>query len=251
MSRRILIVGGANGIGLAMATAWARRSDVERVYVVDKSPLAPEHRQEKIEALQFDVTTTDYTFFDRFADIDTLMVTAGLGRQALFRDVEEGYIRESFEVNALPAMRLAKHFYHRLEGAEPFRMGVMVSIAGFMSSPFLAVYAATKAALKIFIESINVELEQAGSKNRILNVSPGKIRGTKFHDNSTDLTLITPLALDIIQHLEAGHDLFIPKYDEIYHQVLERYHQDFRAEGRHSYEYKKGQTEGMKVKSEK
>lgn len=238
MSRRILIVGGANGIGLAMATAWARRSEVERVYVVDKDPLAPGYHMAKMESFQFDVTERDYSFFDRFTDIDTLMVTAGFAHQALFRDVPEQYIRDSFEVNALPALRLAKRFYTRLEGAEPFRMGVMVSIAGFMSSPFLSVYAATKAALKVFIESVNVELEKAGSTNRILNVSPGKIRGTKFHDNSTDLGLITPLALDIIQHLEAGDDLFIPKYDEVYHQVLERYHQDFRAEGRHSYEYK-------------
>ena len=117
-------------------------------------------------------------------------------------------------------------------------LGVMVSIAGFMSSPFFSVYAATKAALKIFIESINVELEKAGSRNRILNVSPGKVRGTKFHDDDTDIERVTPLAKDIISHLESGDDLFIPLYNEVYRQVLERYHNDFRAEGRHSYEYK-------------
>ena len=34
------------------------------------------------------------------------------------------------------------------------------------------------------------------------------------------------------------NDLFIPQYDEIFKEVLERYHNDFRAEGMHSYEYK-------------
>ena len=251
MSRRVLVVGGANGIGLAMATVWAGRDDVERVYVADKSPLAPEHRHEKIESFLFDVTSSDYSFFDRFTDIDTLMVTAGFGRTALFRDVSEQYIRDSFEVNTLPLMRLAKRFYHRLESPSTFRMGVMASIAGFMSSPFLAVYGATKAALKIFIESINVELEKAGTTNRILNVSPGKIRGTRFHDNYTDLARVTPLATEIIRHLEDGDDLFIPQYDEVFHNVLERYHADFRAEGRHSYEYKeKGQTPPRSPKGE-
>lgn len=36
----------------------------------------------------------------------------------------------------------------------------------------------------------------------------------------------------------AKDDLFIPQYDEVYKNVLARYHDDFRAEGRHSYEYK-------------
>lgn len=238
MNRRILVVGGAGGIGLAMATCWARRDDVERVYIVDKAPLMPQHRLPKMEAFQFDVTATDYSLFDRFADIDTLMITAGFGHMDLFRDVPDELISSYFQVNTLPTMRLAKRFYTKLEGQTPFHMGVMVSIAGFMSSPFLSVYAATKAALRIFIESVNVELEKAGTANRILNVAPGSFHGTGFHDGATDLAMITPLAQDIISHLEAGHDLFIPRYDEVFHTVLDRYHTDFRAEGRHSYEYK-------------
>lgn len=79
----------------------------------------------------------------------------------------------------------------------------MVSIAGFMSSPFFAVYGATKAALKIFIESVNVELEKSGSCNRILNVSPGSIKGTSFNNGKTDLTALEILASDIIKNLKA------------------------------------------------
>ena len=94
------------------------------------------------------------------------------------------------------------------------------------------------AALKIFIESVNVELEKAASPNRILNVSPGSIKGTSFNNGKTDLSVTEGLAKDIITHLEAKDDLFIPQYDEIFRNVLERYHDDFREEGRHSYEYK-------------
>ena len=135
-------------------------------------------------------------------------------------------------------MRLVKRFYNRLESPESFYCGVIVSIAGFMSSPFLAVYGATKAALKIFIESVNVELKKNGSGNQILNVSPGSIPGTAFNSGKNDLSLITGLAKEIIEHLEAKDDLFIPKYEEVFRGVLERYHEDFRAEGAHSYDYK-------------
>jgi short-subunit dehydrogenase len=114
----------------------------------------------------------------------------------------------------------------------------MGSIAGFMSSPLFAVYGASKAALKIFIESINVELEKCGSQNKILHVAPGAIKGTSFYNGVTDLAVTRELAESIIMHMERGDDLFIPRYDEVYKGVLERYHRDFRAEGRHSYEYK-------------
>ena len=107
-----------------------------------------------------------------------------------------------------------------------------------MSSPFFSLYGATKAALKIFIESVNVELEKAGTSNRILNVSPGSIKGTSFNQGKTDLSQTSELAGEIIEHVEAKDDLFIPQYEEVFKHVLARYHDDFRKEGLHSYEYK-------------
>ena len=238
MMKRILVVGGANGIGLSIATELALREGTEKVYIVDKAPLPEEYRKENIENFEFDLTNSDYSLFDRFTDIDGLIITAGFGRLSLFRDIPEQHIMDSFNVNTIPVMRLIKRFYPKLESGDDFYCAVMVSIAGFMSSPFFAVYGATKAALKIFIESVNVELEKAGSKNRILNVSPGSIKGTSFNAGKTDLSQTRQLAQEIITHTEAKDDLFIPQYDEIFRHVLERYHNDFREEGRHSYDYK-------------
>lgn len=236
--KRALIVGGANGIGLSIATEMARRDDVEKVYIVDKACVAEEFWNDKFEAYQFDLTSEDYGLFDRFEDIDTLMITAGFGRLQLFKDMDEKMISTYFNVNTIPVIRIVKKFYDKLEKDENFYCGVMVSIAGFMTSPFFSLYAATKAALKVFIESVNVELLKAGSKNQILNVSPGSLKGTSFSQGKTDLSITAPMANAIIEHLEAKDDLFIPQYDEIFKTVLERYHQDFRAEGIHSYEYK-------------
>ena len=81
-------------------------------------------------------------------------------------------------------------------------------------------------------------MEKAGCSNKILNVSPGSIKGTSFNQGQTDLSMTEALANDIIAHLEAKDDLFIPQYEEIFKTVLQRYHDDFREEGRHSYEYK-------------
>jgi short-subunit dehydrogenase len=239
MIKQILIVGGANGIGLALATEMAHRSSVEKVYIVDKVPLSEQYKQDKIESFQFDLTTKDYSFFSRFTSIDAMFITAGFGKLSLFKDVSDQYIEDSFCVNTISVIKLIKHFYGKLESKDNFYCGVMVSIAGFMSSPFFAVYGATKAALKIFIESVNVELEKGGSGNRILNVSPGSIKGTSFNQGKTDLSLTSSLAKQILEHLECKDDLFIPQYDEVFKEVLQRYHDDFRAEGLHSYDYKR------------
>lgn len=238
MMKRILVVGGANGIGLSMALQLASRETTERVYIVDKSPLDVEYSHVKIESHLFDLTDSDYTFFDRFTDIDSLIITAGFGRLSLFKDITEQHIIDSFNVNTTAVIRLIHRFYPQIQGTTDFYCGVMVSIAGFMSSPFFSIYGATKAALKIFIESVNVELEKSDSCNRILNVSPGSIKGTSFNQGKTDISQTSLLARQIIDHVEAKDDLFIPLYDEIFKEVLRRYHEDFRAEGRHSYEYK-------------
>lgn len=238
MMKKILIVGGANGIGLSIAKALTQKTSTDVVYIVDKAPLADEYKEEKIQSFVFDLTSKDYSIFNQFQDIDSLIITAGFGKLALFKDVEEEYIINSFNVNTIACIRVIKHFYNKMLQAEDFYCGVLVSIAGFMSSPFFAVYGATKAALKIFIESVNVELEKAGTSNRILNISPGSIKGTSFNQGKTDLSQTTELAEEIVSRISKKEDLFIPQYEDIYKNVLTRYHEDFRKEGLHSYDYK-------------
>ena len=236
--RRALIVGGANGIGLSIAMHLACRDNFEKIYVVDRAVMDGCHAHCKIESFVFDLSCDDFSFFERFKDVDTLMITAGFGRLALFKDLSEEYIVDSMNVNATAVMRIIHRFYDRISSCNDFYCGVMVSIAGFMSSPFFSVYAASKAALRIFIESLNVELEKGGTSNRILNVSPGSIKGTSFNSGKTDLSVTKELAEAIVRHLEAKDDLYIPQYEEVFRNVLQRYHDDFREEGRRSYEYK-------------
>ena len=238
MIKNILVVGGANGIGLSIAQEMAHRASTDHVYVVDKSIMEEQYAHPKIESIQFDLTSADYSIFNCFTNINALMITAGFGQLALFKDVSEQYIIDSFNVNTIPVLRLIKHFYNKIEGEEDFYCGVMVSIAGWMSSPFFSVYGATKAALKVFIESINVELQKGGSSNVILNVSPGSIEGTNFYSKGNNLEILHGLTLEILEHLELKDDVFIPKYDELFREILSRYHDDFRREGAHSYEYK-------------
>ena len=142
-------------------------------------------------------------------------------------------------VNATATIQLLRLFYDRIKGEKPFYCGVMGSISGLMSSPSAAVYAASKAAVFRFIESVNIELEVAGTYNRILNVSPASFKGSRFYGEQNRIELLEEMAENIVDHLFASESLFIPQYDEIYKAVLHRYHDDPHEYGLHSYQFKK------------
>ena len=147
-------------------------------------------------------------------------------------------------INLLTSAKILRSFYGKLlagGGGQKFYCGIMVSIAGLVSSPLMAVYSASKAGVFKLVEALNIELEEAGSPNRILNISPGSISGTKFNDPSkpNDISQTLSLANEIIDRMTDGGTLFIPQYNEIYRGVIERYREDPRKFGMSSYEYKK------------
>lgn len=229
-----LVVGGANGIGLAVATLLAQGG--KHVFVADRV----EPASGSCDYIPLDLATADYSAIERVkAETDTLVFTAGFGRLALFEDVAEEEMVLQMTVNTLAPMRVVRMFYDKIKSGDTFYTAVMVSVAGMMASPFFATYGASKAALNVFISSLNAELEGGGSCNRILNVSPGSFKGSRFNGAAhTDLAALTPLATEIIDRMYARERLFIPQYEEVYGEVLRRAYENPEAEARHSYEYK-------------
>lgn len=233
--KQCLVIGGSNGIGLAISLQLA--CETTHVTIVD--------RVEPEIILPVNVTyrcvnllNTDYSFLNDYIDIDTLIITAGFGRVTTFDQIQPIEIDNSFRVNTASVMQILHYFYPRMCKQEPFYCAVMGSIAGLVVSPLFALYGATKAAICNGIESLNIELEMAGSRNKILNVSPGSIKGTRFNGGQNDLAQTESLAKDIIARMQARETLFIPQYDEIFRGVLERYHSDPHQYGVDSYKYK-------------
>ena len=118
--REALVVGGANGIGLAIATLFARDAEYGKIYIVDRVDVDPKYAHAKFEYRNFDLRSEDFSLFDEFKGVDTLMITAGFGRLAHFADVEESHIVDSFSVNTTAVIRIIHHFYDRLLGKGDF-----------------------------------------------------------------------------------------------------------------------------------
>ena len=235
---RALVVGGSSGIGLSIVLDLVGRDAYDRVYVLDKAAFPEVYKSEKIVSSLCDLSLGDYSCLEAIDDINALFITAGFGHLKHFQDLSEGYIQSSFSVNAGAPIQIVRHYYDRMLADREFTCGVMVSIAGRLSSPLFSVYSATKAALSKFIEAVNVELDVQGSKNRILEVSPGSMKGTGFTGGVSQPEMTAELAGEIIRRAQAHEELFIPQYDDVFKGVIARYEADAHKFGVESYWFK-------------
>ncbi len=233
---KTLVIGGANGIGLAIAIELAK-AEASTVVIIDR--VEPELELPGNITYEYgNLLDRDLSLLDKHNDADGVVFTAGFGRVAPFETIIEPEIYNQFQVNAISPVNVLRYFYPRLKEDKPFYCAVMGSIAGIVSSPLFALYSATKAAVCKAIEAINIELEMAGSPNRVLNVSPGSIKGTHFNGGANDLSLTADLAAEIVRRMHARETLFIPDYDTVFKGVIERYQADAHQFGVDSYNYK-------------
>ena len=232
--KKILVVGGSNGIGLSIVRSL---QGYEKLTIIDK--VEPDYNfDERVFFKKKNLLDEDYSFLNDYQDIDTLIITSGFGEVKSFENISDEEIIKLLTVNTISTIRIIKSFYSKLNSEKDFYCAVMGSISGFISSPLFSVYGASKAALCKFIESVNTELIMEGSVNQILNVSPGSIKGTKFEGGNNNFEDTMILAKEIIENMVLKQDLLIPQYDEVFKNVLKRYHNNYKQFGIESYEYK-------------
>lgn len=238
--KKAVIVGGSNGIGLAIAKELIERN--YHIFILDMvKPDMEEISEENYTYFECNLIDFDEKLFENISrnlDIEVLMITAGFGRVSNFEYLHISEIQNLIEVNTIASIKIIHYFYNRISSRESFYCGMMGSIAGLVSSPLFSVYAASKAAICRFIESINIELEKKGTENRILNVSPASIPGTKFNGGSNDILRVKELAKQIVNNIFLREELLIPQYEEIYKEVIKKYQQNAHDYGIHSYDYK-------------
>ncbi len=243
--KKALVVGGGSGIGLAMVLNLLHKG-YDNVYIVGKTvpdlnDIDINDREEFEQKIVFEYANLANGIgdvFDRITEIDTLMITVGFGRVAPFEMLKEKEIENLIDVNMKSIIEIVGKYYNKISSSEPFYCAIMGSIAGHLASPLFSVYGASKAGLCSFVENINVELAHNKCINRILDVSPGSLKGTKFSGGENSIEQLSDLCDSIIERMYARETLFIPRYDEVYKGVIERYRKDPMEFGIGSYDYK-------------
>lgn len=235
LNKKAVVIGGANGIGLAISHNLIKKG--YKPVVLD----LVEPKNIECEFHYFDMLDMDECLLKELAEdssVDFLMVTAGIGRICSFEYLHPSEIQKLMTINSVSTIKIFSYFYNRIKSSKDFYTGVMGSIAGMISSPLFSVYAASKASIYRFVESVNIELEINNFSNRITNISPGSIKGTNFEGGSTELSLLNDLSNEIVDRVFEKNTLYIPNYEDVYKKVLNDYHENPTAYGIHSYNYK-------------
>lgn len=239
------IIGGSNGIGLAI-TLELIRNDYDKVFVLDiRKPDAqgiPNDfvtlYKQKVKYFNFNLLSVDLNILKKVSNIDTLVITAGFGRVATFDKLTSFEIDNLLKVDLCAITGILKYFYPLICSKNNFYTLVMGSIAGHVVSPLFSVYGAAKSGLCSLIENLNIELEKASVDNRILDVSPGALKGTNFNGDKNNISVIDKLARVLVRKMFERKTLYIPDYDEVYKDVIKRYHNDPHKFGLESFDYK-------------
>ncbi|HCN90056.1 MAG TPA: NAD(P)-dependent oxidoreductase [Oxalobacteraceae bacterium] len=131
----------------------------------------------KVIAVSGDVTHQDdlerlvKTAVDRFGAIDILVPNAGIARVVSFADSTAEAFAEQFSVNLFGAAETARLFVpHIRKGGSIQFITTFLTQVGF---PGLAIYSASKAALKSLSQTLAAELAPKGV--RVNSIAPGPI----------------------------------------------------------------------------
>ncbi len=213
--KKVVILGGTGGLGYSLALLLKEQG--HRVVALGRGEPAG------LDFVRFNLLSDDWAIFkDAISDADALIVTAGAGRVAAFDALSEAEVSRAFRLNAEGAAQALHAAFAKLKGGADFHCAVLGSVAGLLPSPLMAAYGAAKAAVEKLISSLNAELHEFGSQNRILGVYPGHFEGTGFDGGADAPEKTRALAEGILRRMWARELRWIPGWDEVYRSVFER-----------------------------
>ncbi|MBU2526717.1 MAG: SDR family oxidoreductase [Bacteroidetes bacterium] len=170
----VFITGASSGIGLAIAHHLHQKG-----YKVFGTSRNPEKIKQDIPftLLSLDVNDTESisqaveTLLKQTGRIDVLINNAGKGIAGPLEEIPEAEMKAVFDTNFFGPIRMIKAVLPSMRSQKKGLVINITSIAGYMGLPFRGVYSATKGALALVTESINMECRQHGI--RFVNIAPG------------------------------------------------------------------------------
>ncbi len=197
---RILITGAAGGMG-RMYAERAVREGAAAVVLWDRDAKALKRTADELGATSrgrtdvrsyaLDVSElgavakTAHAVRRDVGDPDVLINNAGIvrGNGYFWQNDSGDDVRATMFVNALAPMYVAREFLPAMIASQrPSRVVNIGSAAGTLANPRMAVYAASKAALNGWSDSLRLELQQAGHRHvTVTTVTPSYVSTGMFH----------------------------------------------------------------------
>lgn len=170
---RVLVTGGASGLGRALALRFAR--DGDRVAIADINEARMRETAEAAQAaggetlaLQCDITSDDdaraalETVVDAWGGLDVLVNNAGVASAGTVVDTTMDDWRWMIEINLLGAVRMCRTFVPMMKEQRSGHVINIASFAGIAQSPGMASYNVAKAGMIALSETLSNELKGFG-----------------------------------------------------------------------------------------
>ncbi len=185
MNKVVLITGASSGIGKSIGEFLFEKGF--KVYGTSRNP--EKYLDSKLELLILDVrnpetikSTIDY-IIQKSGRIDIVINNAGVGITGPLEEIPMKEIKNNFETNFFGPIEIIKAVLPQMRLQKSGLIINITSIAGYMGLPFRSIYSASKGALELITESLNMEVKPFGI--HIANVAPGdfatNIASGRFH----------------------------------------------------------------------
>ncbi|MFT5195522.1 MAG: short-subunit dehydrogenase [Cellvibrionaceae bacterium] len=188
-----LITGGSSGIGFEMSKYFAR----DGYHILWVSLVADELEQAKakleglvsgvkIDTLNLDLAnaqspqkTYDWCKGNNWV-VDVLINNAGFAEYGFANQTDVGKEVAMIELNVMAVFKLTKLFLQDMVARDAGTIINISSNTSFQPVPKLATYAATKAFVSHFSQSLQEEMRMQEKKVRVMTVCPAAIANTNF-----------------------------------------------------------------------
>ncbi|MET7518291.1 oxidoreductase [Streptomyces sp. NPDC005373] len=179
-----LVTGASSGIGKATALALVAAGFDVVGTSRDASHVTP------LDGVTFfdldvasdkSVTSVVEQVVERFGRIDVLVNNAGMGLMGAAEENSVAQAQVVFDVNVFGVMRVVKAVLPHMRARGRGRIINLSSVVGFLPSPYMAIYSASKHAIEGYSESLDHEIREHGV--RALLVQPA-YTSTGFEANS-------------------------------------------------------------------
>ncbi len=183
MNKKVVVITGASsGIGKALAEVYAAKNcrivmaarNLERLDEIAQT--IRNNTGEEVLTVQTDVSSEAdcHNLIEKtiqeFGQLDVLINNAGISMRALFNDVELDVLKRLMDVNFWGTVFCTKFALPYLLKTKGTVVGV-ISIAGYVGLPARTGYAASKFAVRGFLDTLRVENLKTGIN--VLVVAPG------------------------------------------------------------------------------